>query len=102
MAPHPRARRIGPLAVGGGPVTPVTAGLFVTVTNAEAATVFSADFESGSTSAWSKSGGTWSIVSDGSQALQQSDTGSDRAREFAGDTSWTNYSVQARVKATSF
>jgi len=58
--------------------------------------------QSGSTSAWSKSGGTWSIVSDGSQVLQQSDSGSARAREFAGDTGWTDYSVQARVKATSF
>ena len=86
----------------GGLATVVAAGLFVTVTNAEAATVFSADFESGSTSGWSKSGGTWSIVSDGSQVFQQSDSGSERAREFAGDTSWTNYSVQARVKATSF
>ena len=100
MAPHPRARR---LAGAGGLVTLVTAGLFVTVTtNAEAATVFSADFENGSTSGWSKSGGTWSVVGDGSQVLQQSDTGSERAREFAGDSGWTSYSVQARVKATSF
>jgi hypothetical protein len=99
MASAPRLRR---LAVVGGLATVVAAGLFVTVTNAEAATVFSADFESGSTSGWSKSGGTWSIVSDGSQVLQQSDSGSERAREFAGDSGWTNYSVQARVKATSF
>ncbi|MFF5294839.1 cellulose-binding protein [Paractinoplanes globisporus] len=102
MAPHPRARRLRRLAGVGGLVTLVTAGLFVTVTNAEAATVFSADFENGSTSGWSKSGGTWSVVADGSQVLQQSDTGSERAREFAGDSGWTNYSVQARVKATSF
>jgi pectate lyase len=34
--------------------------------------------------------------------LQQADTGTDRAREFAGSTGWTNYSVQARVKATAF
>jgi hypothetical protein len=96
------ALRLRRLAVVGGLATVVAAGLFVTVTNAEAATVFSADFESGSTSGWSKSGGTWSVVSDGSHVLQQSDAGSERAREFAGDTSWTNYSVQARVKATSF
>jgi hypothetical protein len=102
MTPHPRARRIRRLAGVGGLVTLVTAGLFVTVTNAEAATVFSADFESGSTSGWSKSGGTWAIASDGSQVLQQSDSSSERAREFAGQTSWTNYSIQARVKATSF
>lgn len=80
----------------------VAAGLFTSMGTAEAATLFSADFESGSTSGWSKSGGTWSVVSDGSQVLQQSDTGSERARQFAGDTSWANYSVQARVKATAF
>ncbi|MBN1170751.1 MAG: right-handed parallel beta-helix repeat-containing protein, partial [Micromonosporaceae bacterium] len=28
--------------------------------------------------------------------------GSENAREFAGDTSWTDYSLQARVKPTSF
>ncbi|MEU4155092.1 cellulose-binding protein [Actinoplanes sp. NPDC026670] len=80
----------------------VAAGLFLSIGTAEAATLFSADFESGSTSGWSKSGGTWSVVSDGTQAFQQSDTSSERARQFAGTTSWTNYSVQARVKATSF
>jgi hypothetical protein len=80
----------------------VAAGLFLSIGTAEAATLFSADFESGSTSGWSKSGGTWSVVSDGTSVLQQSDTGSERAREFAGTTSWTNYSVQARVKATAF
>ncbi|WP_433294849.1 cellulose-binding protein [Actinoplanes sp. CA-030573] len=102
MAPTPRARRWRRPAGVGGLVTLVAAGLFVTVTDAEAATVFSADFETGSTSGWSKSGGTWSITSDGSRVLQQSDSGSERAREFAGQTSWADYSVQARVKATSF
>jgi hypothetical protein len=78
MAPPSRARRLRRLAGVGGLVTLVTAGLFVTVTNAEAATVFSADFENGSTSGWSKSGGTWALATDGSQVLQQSDTGSER------------------------
>ena len=98
MAPAQRARR---LAGAGLLATLVAGGLVLTVTTAEAATVFSADFESG-TSGWSKSGGSWSVVSDGSQVLQQSDPGSERAREFAGSTAWTNYSVQARVKATAF
>ncbi|WP_229074238.1 cellulose-binding protein [Actinoplanes sp. DH11] len=99
MAPTSRARRLAGI---GGLIISVTAGMIAVVGTAEAATVFSADFESGSTSGWSKSGGTWSVVSDGSQVLQQSDTGSERARQFAGSTAWTNYSVQARVKATSF
>jgi len=102
MAPTPRARRLRQLAGIGGLVTLITAGLVATVTNAEAAIVFSSDFESGSTSGWSKSGGTWSIVSDGSQTLRQTNASSENAREFAGDASWTDYSVSARVKPLSF
>jgi pectate lyase len=87
----------------GGLATALVAGTFaMVVPSASAATLFTADFENGSTSGWSKSGGTWSIVTDGSQALDQSSATTDRAREFAGSTSWTNYSVQASVKATSF
>jgi hypothetical protein len=102
MAPSPHARRLRRLIGAGSLAALVTAGLALTVTNADAATVFSSDFESGSTTGWSKSGGTWSVVTDGSRVLQQSDTTSERAREFAGSTSWTDYSVQARVKATAF
>ncbi|BCY12003.1 cellulose-binding protein [Actinoplanes sp. L3-i22] len=102
MAPSVRARRMRRLAGASALAALVIAGLAVTVATAEAATVFSADFESGSTSAWSKSGGTWSVVTDGTQVLQQSDTTSERAREFGGTASWTNYAVQARVKATAF
>ena len=102
MEPSPRTRRWRRLAGAGGLVTLVTAGMFVFVTNAEAATVFTADFESGSTSAWSKSGGTWSVVSDGSQTLRQTSASSENAREFAGDAGWTDYTVSARVKPLSF
>ncbi|WP_433220332.1 family 16 glycoside hydrolase [Dactylosporangium sp. CS-047395] len=63
-----------------------------------AATTFSATFEDGSTSGWSKSGGTWSVVTDGSKVLQQSNAGSENARDFAGDSGWTDYTVQASVK----
>jgi pectate lyase len=94
-------RRFRRLVAAGGLAAAVAATFALTATNASAATVFSSDFESGS-SGWSKSGGTWSVVSDGSQVFQQSDASSERAREFAGDTGWTDYSVQARVKATSF
>ncbi|SNY54233.1 family 16 glycoside hydrolase [Paractinoplanes atraurantiacus] len=98
MSTSPRVR----WAAGAGfTAAVVAAGIMISVADAQAATLFSADFESGA-SGWSKSGGTWSVVADGSQVLQQSDAGSQRAREFAGDTAWTNYAVQARVKATSF
>jgi hypothetical protein len=86
----------------GGLVILVVAALTATVTNAEAATVFTADFESGSTSGWSKSGGTWSVVADGSQTLRQSNAGSENARDFAGDAGWTDYTVSVRVKQISF
>ncbi|WDZ83413.1 right-handed parallel beta-helix repeat-containing protein [Micromonospora cathayae] len=68
---------------------------------ASAATVFSDDFADGDTSGWSKSGGTWAVVTDGSPAAQQSNAGSENARLFAGSTSWTAYTVQARVKPLS-
>jgi pectate lyase len=65
---------------------------------ASAATPFSANFEDGNTGSWSKSGGAWSVVSDGSRVLQQSKTTTDNARIFVGDSGWTSYTVQARVK----
>ncbi|MFI5914731.1 family 16 glycoside hydrolase [Dactylosporangium sp. NPDC051541] len=74
------------------------AGVVLATQAAFADTLFSATFEDGSTSGWSKSGGTWSVVADGSQVLQQSNAGSENAREFAGDSGWTNYTVQASVK----
>ena len=96
-------RRTARVAGLGAIATVFLAGILaVTVPNALAATLFSDNFESGNTSAWSKSGGTWSLVSDGSQVFQQSDNTTDRARQFAGSTGWTNYTVTARVKATSF
>ncbi|WP_433087852.1 family 16 glycoside hydrolase [Dactylosporangium sp. CA-052675] len=77
--------------------TAVAGVLFVTQV-AFADTAFSATFEDGSTSGWSKSGGTWSVVTDGGKVLQQSSTTSENAREFAGDSGWANYTVQAAVK----
>jgi len=70
--------------------------------SASAATLLSDNFEDGNADGWSKSGGDWSVVSDGSQALRQSKLDSELAREFAGSTSWTNYTVQARVKPLAF
>ncbi len=106
MAPTVRDRpraRVWRFAGLGGLATALVAGTFaMAVPSASAATLFTADFENGSTSGWSKSGGTWSIVTDGSRALDQSNAGTDRAREFAGSTGWANYSVQASVKATAF
>lgn len=65
------------------------------------APLFADDFEDGNSNGWSKSGGSWSIVTDGSRALRQSGTSAD-ARAFAGDVTWTDYAVQARVKPIAY
>jgi parallel beta helix pectate lyase-like protein/fibronectin type III domain protein len=68
---------------------------------AQTQTLFSDNFEDGDASGWSKSGGTWTIVTDGSLVFRQSGTSAD-ARARAGSQSWTDYSVQARVKPLAF
>ncbi|GAA4676546.1 pectate lyase family protein [Phytohabitans rumicis] len=68
---------------------------------AQAATLFSDDFEDGNSTGWTTSGGTWAVAADGSQVLRQSGTSSD-ARARAGSASWTDYTVTARVKPTAF
>jgi hypothetical protein len=70
-------------------------------TSAQSTTLFSDNFEDGNTNGWSKSNGTWTVVTDGSLVMRQSANNVD-ARARAGLTSWTNYSVQARVKVLSF
>lgn len=102
MRPARRRRRLVGAGIGAGLAGLVVAAVAVAAPAAQAATLFSADFESGSTSGWSKSGGDWSVITDGSHVFDQSKTSSDRAREFAGSDGWSNYSVQARVKPTAF
>jgi pectate lyase len=81
----------------------VTAGLIAFASGtAQADTLLSDNFEDGDASNWSKSGGEWSIVPDGSQVFQQSKLDSELARQFNGSTSWTDYQVQARVKPLAF
>ncbi|GAB6896928.1 hypothetical protein [Kineosporia succinea] len=96
-----RLARRRQIAGAAGLVTLIGAGVTVVGAHAAQTSTFTADFESGSTSAWSKSGGTWSVVSDGSKVLSQTSATSENAREFAGDTSWTDYTVSGRVKALS-
>jgi pectate lyase len=78
------------------------AGVSLLAGPASADTLFSDNFEAGNTNSWSKSGGAWSVGTDGSRVAQQTNTSSERARMFAGSTGWTNYVVQARVKPTAF
>ena len=101
--PRPAARRWRRPALA---AVAATAALTATAMGmnsfAFAATAFSADFESGNTNGWSKSGGSWSVVADGTQTLRQTNAGSENARVFAGESSWSNYTVTARVKPLSF
>ena len=66
-----------------------------------AATLFSDDFEDGNAAGWTTSGGTWSVVSDGSFVFRQSGTSAD-ALARAGSSSWTDYTVTAQVEPLAF
>jgi hypothetical protein len=98
-SPVRRRWRRWPLVTGA--VAVLVAGAIGFGHSALAATVFTDNFEDGDSSGWSKSGGTWAVVADGSQTVRQSNAGSENARLFAGTTSWTAYTVQARVKPLS-
>ncbi|MGW4155282.1 pectate lyase [Micromonospora chersina] len=92
-----RLRRPLLLAVGAGAtVAALAAGMG---TSAFAATVFSDTFSDGDAAGWSKSGGTWAVTNG---AFVQSSTASELARQFAGQSGWTDYQVQARVRPTGF
>ncbi|WP_239140819.1 pectate lyase [Actinoplanes campanulatus] len=95
--PSRRRRRLVMGLGAAGAAGTVTALVAVLVPSASAGTLFSDDFESGAGN-WTKSGGTWSVASDGSKVYKQAKADSELARVFAGETSWTNYSVEARVK----
>ncbi|NLY73877.1 MAG: DUF1080 domain-containing protein [Firmicutes bacterium] len=79
------------------PTKPATAT--PTPTSGQSA-LFSDNFESGNYNNWTTSSGTWSVVADGSRTLRQSNT-SANCYAYAG-SSWTNYSVQAKLKVLSY
>ncbi|GAB4048181.1 pectate lyase family protein [Catellatospora paridis] len=70
----------------------------VAVSRADAASLFSDDFNDGNASGWSTSGGSWSVSG---QNYRQSSTGAD-AKAQVGTASWTDYTVQARVQPVAF
>src|SRR5262245_4199041 len=63
--------------------------------------LFSDDFQDGNSDGWTRSSGTWAVVTDGSLAYRQSGTSAD-SNSRIGSSSWTNYSVQARVKPIAY
>ena len=98
QSPAAAVRRRAWLAAG--IATAVTTTVFLMTATAQAATLFTDDFNDGNANGWSKSGGSWSVVTDGSPVYQQSSTGSD-AKAQAG-SAWGNQTVQARVKPLAF
>jgi len=88
-------------ALGAGVAAALLALAAVTVPTALAATLFSDDFEDGNSAGWTTSGGTWSVVSDGSLVFRQAGTGAD-ALARAASTSMTDYTVTAQVKPIAF
>ncbi|GIF00047.1 pectate lyase family protein [Paractinoplanes rishiriensis] len=90
-----RKSRVVSAAIVGAAVT----ALVVTIgAAANAATLFSDDFNDGNASGWSTSGGTWSVTSG---AYTQSSS-SASAKAQAGSTSWTTATVSARVRPDAF
>src|SRR5687767_10604932 len=84
----------------------VAAALSVAValagTNAAFADTFFGDtFDDGDANGWTKTGGSWSVVTDGSPAYRQASTGAN-AKAQAGDLAWSDYTLRARVKPAAF
>jgi len=80
----------------------LTVLLGVAGTGAALADVFFGDtFDDGDANGWTKTGGSWSVVTDGTPAYRQASTGAN-AKTQAGDLTWTDYTVRARVKPIAF
>ncbi|WP_433789153.1 family 16 glycoside hydrolase [Actinoplanes sp. CA-252034] len=63
---------------------------------ARAETLFGDNFDDGNADGWSRNGGAWSVAG----GIYQQTTAGGNARALAGATSWTDYTVQARVNTT--
>ncbi|WP_430502628.1 family 16 glycoside hydrolase [Micromonospora trifolii] len=101
-SPKPRGRprpRLIAAALAAGALA-ATAVLIATPP-AFADTLLSDDFSDGNSTGWSRSGGSWSVVTDGSLVFRQSGTSSD-ARALTSAAGWADYGVQARVRPTGF
>jgi hypothetical protein len=64
-------------------------------------TLASDNFEDGNASGWTTNGGTWSVAQDGTEMYKQANA-SGTYTSSIGDSGWTDYTVQAKVKPLSF
>lgn len=60
--------------------------------------LFSDDFEDGTADGWTPVTGSWSVVTDGTKVYKNSST-SGESLSYAGQTTWSNYAVEAKIKA---
>lgn len=68
---------------------------------AEAQPLFSDNFNDGNANGWTTTSGSWSVATDRTPVYRVGANGGN-VRSNAGNTAWTNYSVQARIKPLSF
>ncbi len=95
MAPRTKLKALASIVAASS-----IAGLLV-FQQAYAASLFSDNFNDGQADGWSTQNGSWSVVTDsGSPVYYQSSTSEGRAS--TGSSSWTNYSVEARVKVDNW
>ncbi len=73
----------------------------ITTLPAYADVLFGDTFDDGDLAGWTRSGGSWSVVTDGSPAARQSST-SASAKALTGTATWTDYTVQTRVRPIAF
>ena len=97
---HSRTR-LAALAASAVTAFVLVATVLAVTTTASAATLFVDDFEDGNANGWTKTGGSWSVVVDGTRAYRQSSTSSD-TRSIAGGGSGAFTVVTARIKPTAF
>jgi photosystem II stability/assembly factor-like uncharacterized protein len=79
------------------------AGTGAYVRGGEIPPLFADDFQDGNANGWTTSGGTWSVVlNNGNYEYKQADNTTGSAISSAGDSTWTDYTVEAKVKLLSF
>mgnify|MGYP005837782371 CR=1 FL=1 len=64
--------------------------------------LFSDNFEDGDSAGWTVGNGTFSVVTDGSTKAYYVDNSSSTAKSSAGQTSWSNYTVEVQAKVNTW
>lgn len=60
------------------------------------------DFQDGNANGWLASAGTWSLMTDGSNVLTQSDSAAPQFYAYRGSADWANYAIESKVKVITF